>query len=1268
MILEIPVAVWPSKLQEDPSKVVLWPTCISCTKDGRHIIVGFYSGVLCVTALAVVDEEGTQKLIPKQVLFGHATPVSAITEAVFKVDGLSDSPRSTIISASDDGTLISWDPNDGRCLVKASVLSGKATEMKTLRSGRHIVACGFFPAIVIINASNLTPVRVLPTHQSSYILSSVLFFYAEGGNNLGEGVLSMSMECNLESFSLRNPRAGNGGGPVTTRAPIKRGKLHCDDGMAISVNFFTNSTILVIRKMIAEVYNLAGLEFLTSIPCPDAQGWSGGVFVSHTQVVLYQTNGVARRYDLPDTLGLQQDGRAHLFKPNDRDEAAADVEARKQRERARNARPASVVAREQYVPSRTNDDGTTDPYNGFSSYMFTTDVLNHRVVSVDHDSNIRIWSISDSNESTDGALDKPQQARSTQPFSTVNLIAELESTRAQAAMEGLYTECFNNISCYTPIAADTLVFGYLTGNLRIISLGELLGTLFECPTGSGTPSTATPAQDAAGSDDAGPAAGPGGGVGGCGGAGGPAFGGGSLPFGTTPETKQEETRGLFQAGRTSTGGAISIVGAHRGSVTKLLHPFYHGASVDSSIFVSGSSDCCIKVWKLGTLLHTFKNQAGVVVNLLCPPASSALLKRGCFCSISSDHSFAIYSIDAMSCIHMISGLSAPVHEVRWRCADDFVVLWCGGDQNHTVYVWQLSSGHLDRKATGQLALDILAACPDAEPAHGLAHVTRKVLLAQGIGFQLLDLSSELGMVPLLIINVEEMIAGLSRRSPSRGDAAAAAKFERNREVLRIACGIMLSHRTPSVDWFDQYFNALAIPCNPVHFTLGLCNGKDTAVSIMFPGLRDHPEQRWLLSSHASTAYLLATTSILHALHRTEQSGEAEKYWLEIMGDFTNHNQVKQLSAYKKPSLLQLALLWEHPQHDIQRVARAQLTIQLSEVMPTELQEIVRWAISRIPQTQAERGDEQRIGAVILLGIIAHTDPTAIQEPKALQVVAKALTAIVEDKMVSARHRAGAAEILGQAYKVLKDYCDLSAVFLILIELTSSTSAMGTGAAPLHALKNLASANFHQFVESVNNQLFHANAGSFTGHNSMLKVLRLLVKTHAEVLKGELTRVVDVVVRCFEPSTPHIREACFKQAKHVLHEMCMMYDTMAIFEARLAVGTVEGLINVYDLKSATRWQAIPAHPAPVSSIAFSGDGKMLASFSESEGSIKVWCIGTSFFGMLSSSAPKSAGTFDLRSKLSSLSDGERGVLVLTWTQRKTLVLAFPDKFELEFKVP
>ena len=355
----------------------------------------------------------------------------------------------------------------------------------------------------------------------------------------------------------------------------------------------------------------------------------------------------------------------------------------------------------------------------FASSLWSHVIHSHVLMSLGHlhKSLVRLPTIhrspshsSSTNTGEDGSV-------SVFPFASMNIIKELESKRAESAIEKRYTECFNSISCFTPIAADTLVFGYLTGAIRIISLGDLLGSLFEYPAGYRKP---TEAGDGGGTD-AGAAATPSASAG-----------------GTTASASAAPPRlstNVFHDA-VPTGGAIDVIHAHTGSVTKLLHPFYHGATVDSSIFVSGSADCCIKVWNLGTHLHTFKNQAGVVVNLLCPPANSSLLRRGCFCSISSDHSFAIYSIDAMSCMHMISGLSAPVHEVRWRAADDYVVLWCGGEHNHTVYVWQLSSGHLDRKATGQLALDILAACPAPAPAHGLAgHVTRKVLLAQGIGFQ-----------------------------------------------------------------------------------------------------------------------------------------------------------------------------------------------------------------------------------------------------------------------------------------------------------------------------------------------------------------------------------------------------------------------------------------------------------------------------------------------------------------------------------------------------
>lgn len=76
----------------------------------------------------------------------------------------------------------------------------------------------------------------------------------------------------------------------------------------------------------------------------------------------------------------------------------------------------------------------------------------------------------------------------------------------------------------------------------------------------------------------------------------------------------------------------------------------------------------------------------------------------------------------------------------------------------------------------------------------------------------------------------------------------------------------------------------------------------------------------------STVHLLGTTALLHALHRTESVKALEHHWLAVMADFTNHTTVTKTHAYKKPALLRLVLLWEHWQHDVQRVARAQLQV------------------------------------------------------------------------------------------------------------------------------------------------------------------------------------------------------------------------------------------------------------------------------------------------------------------------------------------------------
>lgn len=66
--------------------------------------------------------------------------------------------------------------------------------------------------------------------------------------------------------------------------------------------------------------------------------------------------------------------------------------------------------------------------------------------------------------------------------------------------------------------------------------------------------------------------------------------------------------------------------------------------------------------------------------------------------------------------------------------------------------------------------------------------------------------------------------------------------------------------------------------------------------------------------------------------------------------------------------------------------------------------------------------------------------------------------------------------------------------------------------------------------------------------------------------------------------------------------------------RLATGTTNKIF-IYDLTSATRWHVLEGHKSNVIAIAFSENGKSLASYAPDDGEVKVWKMGSTIFGIL-----------------------------------------------------
>ncbi|XP_013176375.1 PREDICTED: WD repeat-containing protein 7 isoform X2 [Papilio xuthus] len=150
---------------------------------------------------------------------------------------------------------------------------------------------------------------------------------------------------------------------------------------------------------------------------------------------------------------------------------------------------------------------------------------------------------------------------------------------------------------------------------------------------------------------------------------------------------------------------------HNGRVNCLLYPHHIHHRYDRSHLVSGGIDFAVCLWDLfsGALLHRFCVHAGEITQLIVPPHNCSTRIQKCICSVASDHSVTLLSLTERKCVTLASRHLFPVVSIKWRPADDFMVVACS---DGTVYVWQMETGHLDRVLHGMIAEEVLSACDE----------------------------------------------------------------------------------------------------------------------------------------------------------------------------------------------------------------------------------------------------------------------------------------------------------------------------------------------------------------------------------------------------------------------------------------------------------------------------------------------------------------------------------------------------------------------------
>lgn len=103
--------------------------------------------------------------------------------------------------------------------------------------------------------------------------------------------------------------------------------------------------------------------------------------------------------------------------------------------------------------------------------------------------------------------------------------------------------------------------------------------------------------------------------------------------------------------------------------------------------------------------------------------------------------------------------------------------------------------------------------------------------------------------------------------------------------------------------------------------------------------------------------------------------------------------------------------------------------------------------------------------------------------------------------------------------------------------------------------------------------------------------------------------------------------------------------------RLAVGTSEGAVVMYDLKTATRLYVLEGHKKRTTACSFSPDGRRLVTVSLEECAVLVWKVGSSFSSFFNPGAPPRQGHGGSEPfKTLNFNIGDEGLIILRLLRR------------------
>ncbi|WFC96898.1 hypothetical protein MBRA1_003562 [Malassezia brasiliensis] len=663
--------------------------------------------------------------------------------------------------------------------------------------------------------------------------------------------------------------------------------------------------------------------------------------------------------------------------------------------------------------------------------------------------------------------------------------------------------------------------------------------------------------------------------------------------------------------------------------------------------LGGSQAGDLGVWSAATLqLEAAYSWFAAPVQCIVPLLGVAPTSRlyGCVLCVAEDGTSALLALNDLRLVQLFPGSGAPLVQIAVRGHE---LLLAYGERR--ARIWSLATHELVRSATAE-QLWLLVAKADAageawlrlpvppSPRSALGRVDK------GAAGGMLSTSHAVadGAVPIVLADVRRAVDVASKSvrtalgatelasaldAPADGGEAPPKLLD----TLRPLLALFLPGELDAVfaQLRDVAYDGHAPTAALVPASLGLPGFVSSAAGAQAA----LAATRFALDAEASAQHLVTLVALALLARFVPTLRNASTAVLDALLDPTFVREAVAPHAFVVPSLATL-VRYTLDENEVLRKAAALLFRPYA--LATDDETVDALVAMYAPLLHDDDAAEAP-HALLLLGMVA-SERYAYLTPGLLKHIAMGVARYLHAPTTDA---AGvervyvALELCCRGCEIWQHYVDAVALVRGIFRIAAHTD----DAAPVRQLRGLslrglarratlelAAHHSALFMSTLAMDILHATSVEQT--QVTLRLVAFLIRQKPLALYPSLPRLVEAVVKSLDPTAGATRSAMAKSATLMISALVETYPSIAFHGAtqRLAVGTQDGQVVLYDVKTATRLYVLDGHERPVTACSFSPDGRRFLSMSLDDECVLIWRLSTGLLDLLvPSSMARLAGT-------------------------------------------